>query len=236
MQIGTFRKNVMKTVAVKGSKLGIRTVSRNTNKTNIAHAIVWLKGHVGSLLQVLTPYVLGAQMSAEHKADALVVMGDIAYDLTVLCRVLKVKMPSATKKSKLTGTRTAGLMELDSLATDLLQVMERGTFQSPKLKTIKKVVVLPNKGGAKEERDVEVVDVEAEAKADLARQDTMRSLLTSFVALFWRLTYDTLQAPPVVVIDAKFARMVKDFPDVTFDTSEPKTVEKEAETAVAGLG
>ena len=59
------------------------------------------------------------------------VLGDIGYDLTALARVLKVKLPSSTKKSKLVGTRGAALLQLDSLATDLLRQVEQSLFRHP---------------------------------------------------------------------------------------------------------
>lgn len=231
MQIGTFRKNVMKTVAVRGAKLGLKVTSRNTNRTNIAHSTVALKADIGTLMQSLSGYVLGQQMTQEMKDDSLSVMGEIGYDLTILCRVLKVKMPSSTKKAKLVGTRTAGLLELDSLATDLLKQVERGVFVAPKMTTVKKMVVLPNKAGAKEERTVEVLDVASETIAETSRQEEMKKILTAIVQLYWKLSYDILQSPPVVAFAHKFGRMKADFPDVEFDVSEGKPKEKKAKVA-----
>ena len=76
-------------------------------------------------------------------------LGDIGYDLTALARVLKVKMPSTTKKVKLVGTRGAAMLQLDSLTTDLLRQVEQGLFVSPKMTTVKKIVSMPQKGGAR---------------------------------------------------------------------------------------
>lgn len=233
MQIGTFRRNVMKTQTVKATKLALRTVSKNTARTQVSQGAVALKGHTGQLLQVASQYILGSQMTQEMKDEAFTIMGDIGGDLALLARVLKVKLPSATKKIKLTGTRGAGLLMLDSLATDILRRAEQGLFATPKMTTVKKLVTLPQKGGAKEERDVEVVDSDAETAAEQERQTEMRSFLTAAIDVFWRLNTDIFGKPPVEVLDGKFKRMQAEFPAVAFDTDEAKKTKKAAETVSA---
>lgn len=230
MQIGTFRKNVMKTVAVKAAKLGLRQVSKNTARTNVAHATVSLKTGTGRLMQALSKYVLGDAFSPTMQEAALPVFGDIGYALTILCRALKVKMPTATKKSKLTGTRTAALLHLDALATDLLAVVEVGTFGGPVTALTKKMVVLPNKGGEKEEREVVVIDADAEKAAEAARQEEMRGLLTNFVDTYWRLCYDIFKQAPEIALQNKFDRLKADHPEVEFDVTETPDAE------LAGVG
>lgn len=227
MQIATFRKNVMKTVNAKPVKMGLRQAAKNTARTNTVHATISLKTHTGQLLQTLSNYVLGLQMTQEMKDGAQVVLGDIGYDLTILCRVLKVKMPSATKKIKLSGTRTAALLALDGMATELLAIVERGTFAGPQMETVTKVVVLPNKQGAKEERQVSVVNAEAEAAAEAERQTAMRSLLSGAVDIFWRLSFDLYGKPPAMLFAGKFARLQQQYPGVEFDVTEEKQAENE---------
>jgi len=220
MPIGNFRKNAMKTVATKPAKLGLRVVSKNTARTNIAKATVSLAANTGSLVQALNQYVLGLQLTQEMKDRAFVAMGDVGYDLTILCRVLKCKMPASTKKSKLVGTRTAALLTLNGLATDLLRVVEHGTFDGPKMQKIMKSVVLPNKGGTKEEREVDVVAVPEEAAAEADRQKQMASLLAGAVDTYWRLAYDLFGQPPAVLFADKFKRMEKQYPTIAFDKGE----------------
>src|ERR1041385_7290378 len=150
MKSGTFRKNVLKTVQIKPIKAGLKQVARNTLRTHITHGIVSLNLHTGNVLQALTPYVLGEQMLPSMTDSAKIALGDVVADLALLCRALKVKMPTATKKSKLTGTRGAALLHMASLATDLLGFVHGGITNGPMLKAVEKEVVLPNKGGAKE--------------------------------------------------------------------------------------
>ena len=222
MQIGTFRRNVVKTLPVKATKTALRMVSKNTARTQVARGSVALKGHTGQLLQSTGQYLLGLPQTQEVKDEATKVLGDIGYDLTALARVLKVKLPSSTKKSKLVGTRGAAILQLDSLATDILRQAEQSLFVSPTMTTVKKMVPMPQKGGAKEERNVDIVDVAAEQAAEMERQTQIRSFLTGAIDVFWRLCFDLTGQPPVAVLDAKFARMKKDFPAITFDSGEKK--------------
>ena len=218
MVIGTFRRHVAKSLTPKATKTALRTVSKSTSRMLIAQGAVALKGHTGQLLQVTSQYLLGAQQTPEMKAEAARVLGDIGYDLTVLARVLKVKLPSSTKKSKLVGTRGAAILQLDSSATDLLRQAEQGMFVQPQMTTVKKMVNMPQKGGAKEERDVDVVDLAASQAAEMERQTEMKSYLSGAIDVFWRLCFDLMGAPPDALLDAKFARMQQEFPAITFDT------------------
>ena len=227
-QIGAFRKYVGKTLTTKATKTAMRTTSRNTQRTQVAYAAVALKGNSGRLVQNLGQYLLGLQMTQEMKDDAFQTLGDIGYDLAVLARVLKVKLPSSTKKSKLVGTRSAALLQFDGLTTDLLRQVENGMFGSPKMTTVKKMVTNPSKGGVKEERDVDVVDAEADKQADGVRQNEMRSFLAGAIDVYWRLCFDVTGKAPEAVLNAKFARMQQEFPSVSFETAEKS---KEAATA-----
>lgn len=222
MQIGTFRRNVAKTIATKGIKTALRTVSKNTVRVQLTSATVALKAHTGRLLQTMSQYLLGLQQTQEMKEDATIALGDIGADIVALARVLKVKLPSSTKKIKLVGTRGAAILQLDSLATDLIRQVEQGLFVLPKMTTVKKMVSMPQKGGAKEERSVDVVNTEAEAQAELARQEAMKSYLSAAIDVYWRLCLDVTGQPPVHVLDAKFARMKASHPGITFDTGEAK--------------
>jgi hypothetical protein len=222
MTIGTFRRHVGRTLTPKATKLALRGVSKNTVRTHAAHGAVSLKTHTGQLLQATSQYLLGLQMTQEMKDNAAVALGDIGYDLTVIARVLKAKMPSSTKKVKLVGTRAAALLQLDSLATDLLHQAEQGLFAPPKMTTVKKMVNLPNKGGAKEERDVEVVDTEADTAVETERQTQMTSFLAGALDVYWRLCFDMTGKSPESVLAAKFERMQVEFPNVSFVEVAPK--------------
>ena len=224
MQIGTFRRQVAKTLAAKSTKLALRTVSKNTTRTQAAQATVALKRDTGRLLQTVGQYLLGAQQTQEMKDQTFKDLGDVGYDLTALARVLKVKMPSSTKKSKLVGTRSAAILQLDSLATDMLVQVERGLFAAPKTTSVKKMVTMPQKGGVKEERDVDVVDAASEDATEAERQEQMRSFLNGAMDVYWRLCFDMTGKSPEAVLTAKYGRMEQDYPGVVFDADAPKKV------------
>lgn len=129
MDIVSYKKAVFKTLSIKPAKEGLRKVARKTPNTNIAHAIVGLKSETGELLQGLQPYILGVQLNATMRSNAQEELGDIAYYTTVLCRTLHVKMPSATKKVLLKGTTlTKAILELDSIATNLLDQYKKAFY------------------------------------------------------------------------------------------------------------
>lgn len=225
MQTGTFRRQVGKTFAAKTTKTAIRTASKNTTRVLVAQGTVALKGHTGQLMQTMSQYLLGLQQTQEMKDAASTVLGDIGFDLAMLCRVLKVKLPASTKKSKLVGTRAAALLQLDGLTTNLLRQVERGVFVSPKMTTVKKMVALPLKG-TKEERNVDVVDVEAEAAQEAERQNEMKSYLAGAVDVYWRLCFDVTGKPPAAAFEDKFKRMHSEFPNVTWAEDKPKAKTK----------
>ena len=231
MVIGTFRRNVGKTFTPKVTKLALRTASKNTQRTQIAQASVSLKEHTGRLLQITGPYVLGAQQTQEVKDEAFKVLGDIGFDLAALSRGFKTKLPSSTKKIKLVGTRGAAILQLDSLATDLLAQTAKSLFAAPKTTSVQKMVSMPQKGGVKEERTVEIVDAAAEHGAEAERQTSMQSFLSGAVDVYWRLCWDMTGQVPAAILAAKFERMKTEYPGVQFDTA-PK-VKKAASTATA---
>jgi hypothetical protein len=231
-EIGNFRKNVMKTIATKPAKVNLRVVSKNTTRTNVAHYTIALKRDVGFLFRGINSYILGiGKWDQEQIAAATLAMGDIGYDLTILGRALKCKTPTATKKIKLVGTRTAALLILDGLTTDMLAIVEQGLLAGPKMTTVKKMVVLPNEGGKKVERDVATVDVPAELAVETDRQSKLKSLLALVIDLYWRLAFDMFQAPPLSLFADKLERLQKQYPAVEFEAPKPKEAKAEAPKA-----
>jgi hypothetical protein len=209
----------------------MRTASRNSTQAVMAQSIVALKRDMGSLFQSVGKYILGFQMTQQMKDSAYHYLGDIGADLSVLCKMLKVKMPSATKKIKLTCTRTAALLQLDGLTTEMLSMVEAGVFTSPKMVKVKKMVMIPAKG-TKEEREVDVVDAVAETTAAEGRAIILRSLLESALDLYWRVCYDITGETPSGVFDGKLQRMASEYPNVQFELHRipkpPKTGNGEA--------
>lgn len=233
MQIGTFRKNVMKTVNAKTAKAGLRRLASNTQRTNIFQTTVAVRTDMGRLLSALRPVVLGEQFTAAMEATASPAFGDLGASLVALAKLLKVKTPTSTKKAKLVGTRTLGLMELDQVTTEALGVAQ-GIFTGPVTLTVNKEITLPSTG-EKVKRDVQEVDKEKEEAAEAGRITELQSLITKAVDLYWRLSLDIFKSAPAPMFAAKMDRLKAAYPSVQFETepvkeAKPETA-KEAVTA-----
>lgn len=231
MKSETFKKNVLKTMTVKSVKLGMRVASKNSTRTVLATATVGLKRDVGNLIRGLSQYVLGMQMNQGMKEAALLNMGDVGANLVVLAKVLKVKVPTSTKKAKLAETRTAALLQLDGASTDMLAIVAESVFTAPKMVTVKKMVVMPTKGGIKEERDVQVIDSEADKAAETARVAQLKTLLESAVDVYWRLCFDIFGIAPAEVFKNKLGRMKEMNPSIDFQMVDPEPKKKQIKDA-----
>jgi hypothetical protein len=206
--MATFRKNVLKTVNIKQSKLALKFTAKKNHKTAISAAVVSVSRDVGEVMA---------------KQELKPAMGDLGADLVVLCRFLKVKTPTTTKKSKLVGTRTAALLQLGSLSTDMLATVGDALFAAPKMKTVKKLVNIPNGGKDvhKEERDVQVIDVDLEGKAEQEREERLRKLTAQMVDLYWKLCFDVYAQPPAALLLQKLERLVSEYPKTEFILTDP---------------
>lgn len=220
MQSGTFRKNVMRSMDAKAAKLGLKNVAKNTQRTSMVMTAVLFASHVGQLIQALSQYILGLQLSSEMKDTARTAMQDIGFDLAAFCRVLRISMPASTKKSKLSGTRTAAVLQLWSAATAILTTVSTGVFSGPKMKIVTKMVTIPSKAGAKEERQVSVVDPDLEKGAESERQESIKAAVGVAIDVYWRICYDLFETPPWTLFDEKMERMKVEFPHVEFETAD----------------
>lgn len=220
METVLFRRNVMRTLQAKPVKLGMKYASRNTLRATTAKAVVCLRHSSGNLMHNLGAYILGLQFNQEMKTAAFTSMGDVGADLVMLCKLTKVHIPTATKRVKLSGTRTSALLQFDMLVNDLVGVICSGIFAGPKTTYVKKEVTLPGKG-TKEVRDVEIIDVDAEKQLEEERLKTMRSILESVVDLYWRLCFNLFDQPPAAVFDQKVERMKTEFPELKFEETQP---------------
>ncbi len=232
MQTSLYRKTVMKTVHPKRAKLGLKVIAKSTHKTNLAMATVGLNTELGVLMRELTPYILGLQLTPEMKANAYEAFGGVGYYLTILCRLLKVSTPAATKKARLTGTRTSALMQFNSLATDLLSLFG-DVFTGPKMVPVEKLVVLPKLGGIKEVRTVLTLDKDAEVAAEAKRNDQMKGITAAAVDLYWRLSFDMFGKAPASIFDFNAAQLkTKFFEEPTRRTAaKPTRISKVAKAA-----
>lgn len=133
MDTARYKRNVFRTLSIKGAKAGLRGVARSTLHTNVAHAIVGLNTEVGELFEGLQPYLLGFQLRDEMKQNAFEELGDFSYYMIVLAKALKLKVPGSGKKTKLVHmTKTEALLKINGLSVDLLDQFKK-TFYGREL-------------------------------------------------------------------------------------------------------
>jgi hypothetical protein len=138
-------------------------------------------------------------------------MGNIGRYLVVLAKLLKVKTPTASKKAKLTGTRTAALLSFSSTVTDMMGVYNAFFNYGVATQVVEKQVVIPSTG-AKELRNVTQLDVEMETSAEAMRQADMSKFLSAAIDIYWRLCFDMFKVPPAVVFENNLTYLMTQYP------------------------
>jgi hypothetical protein len=209
MKFGTYRNVAMKSVNVRAAKNGLRLLAKSTPSTVECKAIVGLNLGLGLLVRVTTPYLLGDQLSNDVRAQSLDALADVGYNLVLLARTLKVKLPTSTKKVKLVGTVSLGILTLAGMAYRLLDYVD-GVFIGPAMKSVEKEIVLPNEGGKKELRVVSVVDREQENADEKERQEQVKAMFTPIIDQYWKLVYSlTGQTPEAAFTISETALRMK---------------------------
>ena len=135
MNTAEYKRLAFSTLDVKLTKIGLRTLARKTPISNTVNAIIGLNTSVGDLIQVMTPFLLGAQLKKlpEFQHQVKQNLGDILYCLVILSRYTKAKVPSNSKKVRLkSSTISASLMKVDNIANIMLQSVQ-DTFQGEEL-------------------------------------------------------------------------------------------------------
>lgn len=237
MENSVYKANVFKTLSVKPAKLGLKYVSRNTNRTNVMHAALGLVTEAGELLEGLTPYILGtSQLTEKMKINAFEEMGDLGYYMMVLSKTLKVKLPTSSKKVRLKGmTRTAALLEVLRLSVSMAN-MSKKVFYGPVMTVAereKTVAVLNDDGSVKsttkamEKYDVMDNDKTIALYAD--RDAKVVESMNALVPLYWALCYDLFEVPPSHVFVGNIAKLSKRYGEGFFQLSEAESRDVEEE-------
>ena len=239
MENSVYKSNVFKTLSVKPAKLGLKYVSRNTNRTNVMHAAIGLMTEAGELLEGLTPYILGVErLSDKMKINAFEEMGDIAYYMVVLSKTLKVKLPTSSKKVRLKGmTRSAAILEILRLATAIAN-MSKKVFYGPVMAEAdrEKVATVLNEDGSVESTEsvtekYEVLDNEKTAALYAERDAKIVEYMNEFVPLYWALCFDLFDSPPSFVFVSNIAKLSKRYGEGFFQLSEAESRDIEEEQA-----
>jgi hypothetical protein len=234
MDAGLYRKNVMLTLSVKPAKLGLLTTGRNTERTNVEHAITGFTTEALELLKAMRPFVLGVQL---NKIDLWgpdgpgIELGDGGYYLGVLCKTLKLKAFSAKKKVKLESTITAALLDYLDCA-EALSSLGKKMYYGPKMIEVEKEVKNPATGEVSKKL-VSVVDKEAEKAAWEARREQMKLIVPRACELHAMLCLAILGTTTGAVNLANIKKLALRYPNAAFEYVGPEKKDPEAEAGVA---
>lgn len=240
MDNSVYRRNVFKTLSVRPAKIGLKYVSRNTNRTNVMHASFGLLTEASELVTGLAPYLLGvSRLTEPMKINAFEEMGDIGYYLSVLSKALKVKLPASSKKVRLkTMTRSAALLEVLRLS-QLIGNLSKKVFYGPVMVQVereKKVITLAADGSV----DASVPATTVMEKVDvLAPDETLQlfaerdqqvvAYLQELIPLYWALCFDMFDVPPAFVFVGNIAKLSKRYGEGFFQLSEAEERDLEEE-------
>ena len=238
MDNAVYKRNVFKTLSVKPAKVGLKYVSRNTNRTNVMHSAIGIFTEAGELVEGLTQYILGSsKLTEKMKINAFEEMGDIGYYMMVLSKSLKVKLPASSKKVRLKGrTRSAGILELMAYTAEIANLSKK-VFYGPVTKstTREKTVSQMNPDGTvagmtKVQETVEVLDAEQTATLYAQRDAQVKAILEEkLVPLYWALCFDMFEVPPSYVFVGNIAKLSKRYGEGFFQLSEAEARDIEEE-------
>lgn len=133
MKGNEYAKMVMSTVSVADAKAGLRAMLSNKRTLNIGHAIVGVNTEIGELMSAVMPFLIGVapffdttgKLKPEYAADIEEELGDLMWYTTLGAKMLKVKLPSTSKKIKPTATPTELVFKANALAVDLLSLFKK---------------------------------------------------------------------------------------------------------------
>lgn len=200
MKMSEYRKLVSKTADIKGAKIGLRLATKNNKQTQVSMGVLRLADSTNQLVRELTPYLMGSQFTATMKAALQPPMASVGHDIVFLTRLFKVKLPTATKKVKLHGSRTENVLAFNTAVSSLHEAFSNTTL-SPATKTVEKEVVLPSAGGKKEMRPLRVLDAEAQAHNLELADKAIVDGLAEVIRLYWGLAFDMFGQPPAPLFE-----------------------------------
>lgn len=238
MDNATYRKNVFKTLSIKPAKLGLKLVSRNTNRTNIFHTSTGVATEGAEFVIGLTPYLLGiSKLTDAMKSNAFEEMGDLGYYITALAKCVKAKLPGSGKRLKLKGmTRSEAVMQLFAATAEIGDLAKK-TFYGPKMVEVERVKVVNevDASGAvvgKSQVSVKTMAIDVEKTNELfdSRVARIKEILeVKIVPLYWALCYDLFEVPPSNVYVGNIAKLSKRYGEGFFTLAEAEDRDTDAE-------
>jgi hypothetical protein len=133
MKVSEYAKMVMGTVSVKDAKTGLRAMLSNKRTLNLGHAIIGVNTEIGELTVATTPFLIGTKpyfdsdgkLKAEYAADITEELGDTLWYTILGAKMLRMKVPSSTKKIKPTMLPTELVLKLNEISTELLSLFKK---------------------------------------------------------------------------------------------------------------
>lgn len=117
------------TKKVKGPKFGLKAIMSKSAQLNAFHGVVGFKTETGEVLEGMSKYLLGHQITPQEKFNLLEELGDVSYYLTVIAKVMRFKLPSANRKQHLSKTTVPeALLRLDVLSTMALDLFKKAFY------------------------------------------------------------------------------------------------------------
>lgn len=126
MKSNQYKNAIVKTLAFKESKVGLRTMMRKRSNLWLGHALVGINSEWGEFMESITPFILGHQLSDTIRVGSREEFGDYLYYLSLAAKVQGLYLPSSSRKSGLKGvTLTQAIMTLNSGAKELLSLYKK---------------------------------------------------------------------------------------------------------------
>jgi hypothetical protein len=210
MDNGTYLKNVMRTLSTKQAQLGLRYAAAKLNRTHFMHATIGLSSEMVEVFTALSPWLLGArQWNKDFEVMARDELGDVGYWVRVLAKLLKVKLPSSTKRIKLKGmTKSEALFKMNAIAGQLASLGKKNFYGPQMMESTKKTPTGKTRL---------VIDKDSTQAVEQERFNKARALLEEFVPLYWQVSFELFHEPPAELFVENFAKLSERFPKGYFD-------------------
>ena len=134
MEVGEFKRCVWSTQSPRTVKMSIRRATMQRTATQVLYGLMGISTETGGLMQVLSPFLAGNQLTPEIHQNAFEAFGGVMYYTILLSRYVHVKTPVGKKPFPLRGmTKTEAVFRLSNIAADM-QYMAMGAFLGTPIK------------------------------------------------------------------------------------------------------
>ena len=188
-----YRHNVFRTLSIGPARQGLHYTAKSNTRTNIFHGAIGLSTETGELLQVCESYILTGHLAHGAMGAVFEEMGDIGYYLMVLAKMLRVKVPAASKRVALKGTLAKGILDLNSHATMILSIAKKTLYGVAMLQV--------------GETGYPGVDKISQAGADYTRSQLMKGHVEAALHTFWAVSRPLTGYAPEAIFGGNIAKL-----------------------------